>query len=366
MTSTIGGGTITGAVGTAQTSTSSTAASSTYSFSPKANGTSLTYTPTAAFVGTIAVTAKQILPITAYSYVGKDSTGAVSTQFLRQTLGSAHNDFGDNSGAYCTTCTTNTNSGYVGQYSLTTGSSNTNSGFYGQYNLTTGSNNTNSGNQGQYSLTTGGNNTNSGYDGQYNLTTGNYNTNSGNQGQYSLTTGNYNTSSGYQAGRYIANGSTPNQTSSNSLYDGYETYAKVDGDTNENVIGNAAIGAGSNTTVLGNASITDTWLGGSGGASNNHAKDFVPTSSTPGISGCSSASVVGNDHYGVITAGGVSCNAVLTFSYSALNGWSCVVNNQTHPGATNLVGEASSTTNSATFAGTTVTSDKINYVCGPY
>jgi len=92
----------------------------------------------------------------------------------------------------------------------------------------------------------------------------------------------------------------------------------------------------------------------------------VPASSTPSISGCSLASIVGNDHYGVITAGGVSCNAVLTFSYSALNGWSCAANNQTHPGATNLVGEASSTTTTATFAGTTVTGDKINYVCGPY
>ena len=200
----------------------------------------------------------------------------------------------------------------------------------------------------------------------FGVITGSSNTNIGYEGQYNLTTGSYNTSSGFQAGEYIANGSTANQTSSNSLYDGYETYAKADGDTNENVIGNKAIGAGSNTTVLGNASITDTWLGGSGGASNVHAKDFVPASSTPSISGCSLASIVGNDHYGVITAGGVSCNAVLTFSYSALNGWSCAANNRTHPGATNLVGEASSTTTTATFAGTTVTGDKINYVCGPY
>jgi len=185
-------------------------------------------------------------------------------------------------------------------------------------------------------------------------------------GQYNLTTGSNNTSAGYFAGRYTANGSTPNQTSSNSLYDGYETYAKTDGDTNENVIGNATIGAGSNTTVLGNASITDTWMGGSGGSSVGHAKDFSPTSSAPGISGCSSATIVGNDHFGAITAGGTSCNAVLTFSYTAPNGWSCQVNNRTHPGVTNLVGQASSTTNSATFAGTTITSDVLNYVCGPY
>jgi hypothetical protein len=42
------------------------------------------------------------------------------------------------------------------------------------------------------------------------------------------------------------------------------------------------------------------------------------------------------------------------------------VNNQTHPGATNIVGQASTAANSATFAGVTVTSDVLNYVCGPY
>jgi hypothetical protein len=259
----------------------------------KANGTSLTFTPAATYTGTIGISAKSISPITLFSETGKDSTGAVSTQFLRDTLASAHNDFGNNSGAYCTTCSNNANSGYEGQYSLTTGSYNTNSGFGGQYNLTTGSGNANSGFGGQYNLTTGSGNANSGFEGQSSLTTGSYNTNSGYAGQYNLTTGSGNTSSGYYAGRYIANGSTPNQTSSNSLYDGYETYAKADGDTNENVVGNGVIGAGSNTTVLGNASITDTYFGGAGAASIAHAAEYVATTTALGAT-TSTISLLGN------------------------------------------------------------------------
>ena len=57
----------------------------------------------------------------------------------------------------------------------------------------------------------------------------------------------YNTASGYEAGQYIADGVTANQTSSNSVYLGYQAYPLADGDTNEGVIGNSAIGHGSNT-----------------------------------------------------------------------------------------------------------------------
>jgi len=320
---------VTIAIGTAQVASGS---SGTVTAGLKANGTSLTYTPAATYTGTIGISAKLITPISMFSYTGKDSTGAVSFLALYQGLASLHNTF---------------------------------SGGGGSYN-TTGSNNTGSGYQSLNSNTTGGNNTGSGYQSLNSNTTGGSNTGSGYESLSSNTTGSNNTGFGYQSGRYIANGSTANQTSSNSVYLGYDTYANANGDTNENVVGNSAIGAGSNTTVLGNASVTDTWMGGSAGASNHHAKDFVPSSAAPGISGCSSATIVGNDHFGVITAGGTSCNAVLTFSYSALHGWSCSVNNQTHPGATNIVGQASTAANSATFAGVTVTSDVLNYVCGPY
>ena len=46
------------------------------------------------------------------------------------------------------------------------------------------------------------------------------------------------------------------------MYEGFQAYPLANGDTNENVIGNGAIGHGSNTTTLGNASVTDTYIAG--------------------------------------------------------------------------------------------------------
>ena len=358
-----GSGAVAIAIGTAQVASG---ASGTVTAGLKANGTSLTYTPASTYTGTIGISAKLITPISVFSYVGKDSTGVVSQEFLFQTLGSAHNDFGDGSGTYVTTGIDNSNSGYAGQYSLTTGSYNSNLGYFGQYSLTTGNYNSNGGYEGQYSLTTGMGNSNLGISGQGALTTGSYNsnlgisgqgalttgsyntnvgfsgqhtittgtadinvgssgqyalttgagdtnvgengqgaittgaynsnlgisgqaaittgtgnTNVGSYSQYSLTTASYDTSEGYFAGRYIANGSTANQTSSNSLYLGANTRANADGDTNENVIGNGAIGSGSNTTVLGNANVTDTYLGGSAAASVQHSAGYVGPATAP-------------------------------------------------------------------------------------
>jgi hypothetical protein len=56
----------------------------------------------------------------------------------------------------------------------------------------------------------------------------------------------------------------------------------------------------------------------------------------------------------------------LTFSTTAATGWSCSINNQTHPGATNMLGQSASSQTTATFTGVTVSSDVLNYVCGPY
>jgi hypothetical protein len=77
------------------------------------------------------------------------------------------------------------------------------------------------------------------------------------------TTGSLLVGVGGDAGRYIADGSTANQTSSYSVYIGYGTKASADGTSNEIVIGYNAIGAGSNSVVLGNDSIATTLLKGS-------------------------------------------------------------------------------------------------------
>jgi len=70
---------------------------------------------------------------------------------------------------------------------------------------------------------------------------------------------------GAQAGRYITGGATNNSVASNSIYIGNDTKAAASGQTNQIVIGYDATGLGSNTAVLGNASITTTALRGNVG-----------------------------------------------------------------------------------------------------
>jgi hypothetical protein len=77
---------------------------------------------------------------------------------------------------------------------------------------------------------------------------------------YSNTTG-YITAVGHAAGRYLADGTTPNETPAGGTYIGQDTRASVASAANETVIGYAAIGGGSNTVRLGNASVTN-WLPG--------------------------------------------------------------------------------------------------------
>lgn len=80
-------------------------------------------------------------------------------------------------------------------------------------------------------------------------------------------TGNSSTAIGRRAGRFIADGSTPNTQSIECLFLGAESRSSNDTViTNEIVIGFQAIGRGSNTVVLGNDSIASTALKGAVGA----------------------------------------------------------------------------------------------------
>ena len=161
-----------------------------------------------------------------------------------------------------TTGSNNTASGVYALSSNTTGSNNTASGTYALSSNTTGYFNTASGTDALSSNTTGSTNTASGVSALSLNTTGSNNTASGLGALLSNTTGSDNTASGENAGSYISGGTAGNTISSNSLYDGYLTEAMASGDTNENVIGNMAVGAGSNTTTIGNSSITKTVLQG--------------------------------------------------------------------------------------------------------
>ena len=77
-----------------------------------------------------------------------------------------------------------------------------------------------------------------------------------------LATGQNNNAIGYNAGRYITGGSVSNYVGTNSLFIGNGTQALADGQTNQIVIGDSAIGEGSNTTVIGNSSTNNTHIYG--------------------------------------------------------------------------------------------------------
>jgi hypothetical protein len=130
------------------------------------------------------------------------------------------------------------------------------------YSNTTGYSNSAMGVSALYSNTTGYSNSAVGRDALLYNTTGYYNSAMGSNALLANTTGYSNSAMGRDAGRYITDGATANQTSNTSLYLGTDTKSLASGDTNEIVIGYNAIGLGSNTVVLGNASIVTTQLTG--------------------------------------------------------------------------------------------------------
>jgi hypothetical protein len=80
---------------------------------------------------------------------------------------------------------------------------------------------------------------------------------------YGMTAGSSNSAFGRDAGYYIADGTTALTSSNSSVFLGANTKALAQGSANEIVIGQNAIGLGSNSAVLGNDSITRTALKGS-------------------------------------------------------------------------------------------------------
>ena len=102
--------------------------------------------------------------------------------------------------------------------------------------------------RGTYNIAIGGDSLFSNVDGSLNLAVG-----AG--ALYNITTS-YNAAIGTNAGRYLADGSSPNTTGSNSVFIGNATKASADGETNQIVIGDSAVGLGANKAVIGNSSTT--------------------------------------------------------------------------------------------------------------
>lgn len=110
-------------------------------------------------------------------------------------------------------------------------------------------------------VTTGGYNTGVGESPLLNLTTGENNSAVGQTSLAFITTGSLNSALGARAGRYYS-GNVSMTASDNSVYLGAYAKALANGQTNQIVIGYDATGAGSNSVVLGNDSITKTILKG--------------------------------------------------------------------------------------------------------
>ena len=136
----------------------------------------------------------------------------------------------------------------------TTGSSNTAIGWRALQSNTTGASNTSLGTNSLGPNTTGFQNTAFGVESLGRNTTGNNNTAIGNLSLLNNISGGSNIAVGNSAGRHIADGTTANTITNNSIYIGENTRALADNQTNQIVIGHSAIGLGSNTTVLGNSS----------------------------------------------------------------------------------------------------------------
>jgi hypothetical protein len=96
-----------------------------------------------------------------------------------------------------------------------------------------------------------------------NVNTGNSNVAVGSSSGLNVTSGGSNVFLGNQAGRFQADGSTALAlTGNNNIYIGTGVRGFNNSDTNTIVIGNTAIGLGSNTTVIGNSSTTATTIFG--------------------------------------------------------------------------------------------------------
>ena len=150
-------------------------------------------------------------------------------------------------------------------------------GYQALMNTTTGGGNTAFGSLVLYTNTTGINNTAIGTSALYYNTTGSTSTAIGWGALLNNTTGSNNIAIGTNAGRYTSGPTDNNATSSSSIYIGNTTGAFADGQTNQIIIGEGAIGAGSNTVTLGHTTIATTILRGNVTATAGSLALKIPT-----------------------------------------------------------------------------------------
>jgi hypothetical protein len=162
------------------------------------------------------------------------------------------------------------------------------------------------------STTTGDSNAAFGYNALSGNTTGAGNSAFGRGNMVALTSGSYNTAVGFaalnatatasgvsalgtNAGRYAANGSTETTNLTNSVFVGNQAFPLAATSTNEIVIGANAVGAGSNTSTIGNSSTTDAKIYGNLTTTGNLNVQGIGTTTISGpIDALQSLNVAGN------------------------------------------------------------------------
>jgi hypothetical protein len=151
----------------------------------------------------------------------------------------------------------------IGYYALSENTAGNRNNAYGSRTLryNTGSDNNAFGEQALYS-NTGDGNIAMGGGALYGNTTGSNNVGIGGSAMGHKTTGSNNVAVGILAGEKIADGVSTNSSSDNSVFLGFQSYPQSAAQTNQIVIGYNAIGNGSNSTVIGNASTTSAEIKG--------------------------------------------------------------------------------------------------------
>lgn len=218
----------------------------------------LTVTPTSTFDGTVVISIKTIGVNTSPIDSWLSSDGTTSKVELRA-IGATNLGFGTSSLRRIITNTTAVNNTAFGYQSLANITSSFNNSAFGTNALvsnTQGATNNAFGSGALQSNTLGQGNNAMGYVALNANTTGVNNCAVGTSSLLNNITGSSNVAIGWSAGRYISGGSTSATTVNTSIFIGSAAYPLADSQSNQIVIGNAAIGLGSNTTVIGNLSTT--------------------------------------------------------------------------------------------------------------
>jgi hypothetical protein len=178
--------------------------------------------------------------------------------------------------------------------------------------------------------TTGASNSAFGYGSLFDNIGGDFNSAFGYGALGGNTTGTYNIGLGAYAGDTLPDGVTYNTTSDNSIFIGYATHPSQSNGQNEIVIGDQAIGNGSNSVTLGNTSITRTILRGDVSASSYQGSGAnltgVVTQIVAGtnitISPASGTGSVTINASGGSGGGGAAAGSVARQTFAAATTWS--------------------------------------------